>query len=86
MPWELCGAGEAAKTAGPKGSKKADTGGLPTLRLPVAHVLSRELQAYFEHVCSVLDLQEGARAGAGAHGCPDISAACLGCSTGSAAL
>ena len=55
-------AGEGAKAASTKSKQAAS---LPTLRLPVAHVLSRELQAYYEHLCAVLGFQTGAQDAAG---------------------
>lgn len=60
----MAAAGEAAGKPGAKGKKEA--GSLPAVRLPVAHVLSRELQAYHDHVCSVLGFRSGAAASAGA--------------------
>ena len=47
--------GEAASKAAGRGKKEAaGLGTQPAVRLPVAHVLSRELQAYHDHACSVL--------------------------------
>ena len=65
MTLNVC-AGEGAKAASTKGKQAAS---LPTLRLPVAHVLSRELQAYYEHLCAVLGFQGGVQDAAGRLDC-----------------